>query len=324
MTRLLPLPLSILLCLCWGADADAQQFAQSSLYWLDPVQFNPAYAGLDNSLSITGTYRSQWTGLEGQPTGQTVSAHLPLYIIGSGLGVDAARDDLGARTLSRFGISYSYQIVRPTAVWSIGVNARMTSLNINGGDLRTPDGNYENVVVHNDNLLPTSTVDNSGMAFGAGVFYQAENLEGGLSVRNVNNATIGFEGFDYRLQQQYHAYLRARLDVLGDFTVSPMLHGYSDGTQHQLSVGGYLQYDENFFAGAAYRGYNSNTADAIALFGGLNLSDNISVAYAYDLTLSDLKTVNDGSHEITLKYNLNKRIGAGVPPPVIYNPRAKE
>jgi type IX secretion system PorP/SprF family membrane protein len=162
------------------------------------------------------------------------------------------------------------------------------------------------------------------LTFAAGLYYQAERLEGGLSVRNLNEGVLEYPGVDYRFGRQYHGYLRARFDVLRTWDVSPMLFAYSNGTQHQVSLGAIARYDENIFAGLAYRGYNNETSDALVLMGGLNLSDKISVAYAYDLTLSELRTVQDGSHEITLKYNLRQRIGAGVPPPVIFNPRTKQ
>ena len=42
----------------------AQQPAQYSTYMLDPFRYNPAYAGLDYGVSLTGTYRQQWVGLE--------------------------------------------------------------------------------------------------------------------------------------------------------------------------------------------------------------------------------------------------------------------
>lgn len=309
-----------------GGAAGAQQFAQYSLFWLDPVQFNPAYAGLDNSLSLTGTYRTQWTGLEGQPQGQRFSAHLPVYILSSGFGVEAERDEIGARQLTRFGASWSYQVVRPSAVWSLGLSARYTSIGINGSELLTPDGIYDepNVIIHNDDLLPTGDESAGSLSFAAGLYYQSNRLEGGISVRNLNGATIAFPGLDYQLNQQYHGYLRAKFDLLRAWEVAPMLFAMSDGTQHQVSLGATFRYNENIFAGAAYRGYNNNTTDAIVLMAGLNLSDKLSVAYAYDLTLSDLRNVQDGSHEITLKYNLRQRIGAGVPPPIIYNPRTKQ
>ena len=65
----------------------AQQPAQYSTYMLDPMRINPAYAGLDYALSLTGTYRQQWAGLEGAPTGQRLSAHLPLYFLRGGFGL---------------------------------------------------------------------------------------------------------------------------------------------------------------------------------------------------------------------------------------------
>jgi len=323
MTQKLPL---LLLLLLLGGYAGAQQFAQYSLYWLDPVQFNPAYAGLDNSLSVTGTYRTQWTGLDGQPSGQRISAHLPVYFLSSGFGVEGERDQVGARTLNRFGASWNYQLVRPTAVWSVGLSARYLSMGIDGDALRTSSGEYEpGMIVHNDELLQQLGNESAGtFTVAAGLYYQAERLEGGISVRNLNQGVISYPGLDYALGRQYHAYLRARFDLLRAWDIAPMLHAMSDGTQTQLSVGAIARYQENIFGGLAYRGYNNETSDAVVLMAGMNLSDKITVAYAYDLTLSELRSVNDGSHEITLKYNLQQRIGAGVPPPIIFNPRTKQ
>ncbi|MCP9234919.1 PorP/SprF family type IX secretion system membrane protein [Lewinella sp. JB7] len=320
--KLLPALMLLLLC----GTAGAQQFAQYSLYWLDPVQFNPAYAGLDNSLSVTGTYRTQWAGLDGQPSGQRISAHLPVYFLSSGFGVEAERDDIGARQLNRFGVTWNYQLVRANAVWSVGLSGRYLQMSLNGAQLRTPEGDYSEpgFIIHNDDLLPTGNEGAGTFTVTAGVYYQAERIEGGLSVRNLSEGVLSFPGLDYQLGRQYHGYLRARFDLLRAWEVSPMVFAVSDGTQHQLSFGGIARYNENVFAGLAYRGYNNQTSDAIVLMAGLNLSDKISLAYAYDLTVSELRSVQDGSHEITLNYNLRQRIGAGVPPPIIFNPRTKQ
>ncbi len=315
----------LVLFLLLGGYAGAQQLAQYSLYWLDPVQFNPAYAGLDNSLSVTGTYRTQWTGLDGQPSGQRLSAHLPVYFLSSGFGVEAERDQLGARSLNRFGATWSYQLVTPRAVWSVGVSGRYYQMSLDGTILRTPDGAYsEPNFTHNDDLLSTGNESAGTLTFAAGLYYQAERLEGGLSVRNFTESVLKYPGRDFPLSRQYHAFVRTRIDVLRSWEVMPMLFAVSDGVQHQLSAGAVARYDENIFAGAAYRGYNNQTTDAIVLMAGMNLSEKITLAYAFDLTLSDLQTVQNGSHEITLKYNLRQRIGAGVPPPIIFNPRTKQ
>ncbi len=324
-----PLP-AFLLCAFFGwmtgGELAAQQLARYSMPWLDVVQFNPAYAGLDNSLSITGTYRSQWSNLEGQPVGQRFSAHLPIYYLSSGFGIEVERDELGARSLNGFSASYNYQYVRRTNVFSVGVSARYTQLGLDGSRLRTPEGSYpgENVVIHNDDLLPTGNVSQGALAVNAGIYYQGETFEGGLSARNLNEPVIGFSGLDYTLGRQYHGYLAARFDVLRRWEVLPFAYAVSDGTQTQVSGGANVRYQENIFGGGAYRSGGSDGPDAIIISAGFNLSEKITVGYAYDLTLSDLRTVNDGSHELTLKYNLRKRIGAGVPPPVIYYPRTKQ
>jgi type IX secretion system PorP/SprF family membrane protein len=318
--------LFVLPLLLLGFLMQGQQFAQYSMPWQDPVQFNPAYAGLDNSLSITGAYRTQWAGLDGQPVGQRLSAHLPIYYLSSGFGVEVERDQLGARQLNSFGVSYNYQLVKGASVWSVGLSAKMLQLGLDGSILRTPDGAYEdpNTIIHNDDLLPTGAVDNSSISLGAGVFYQSEKMEGGLSARNLNSAVIAFPGVDYVLNREYHAFLRLKFDLVRNWELFPMLYAVSDGTQHQTTVGATFHFRENVFGGAAYRGYSGPTSDAVIIMGGLNINENFSVAYAYDITLSPLRSVQNGSHEISLKYNLRQRIGAGVPPPVIFYPRAKE
>lgn len=318
--------LLLLPLLAFAGVLSAQQLPRYSMPWLDPAQFNPAYAGLDNSLSVTGSYRTQWTSLDGNPVGQRLSAHLPVYLLSSGVGVEVELDEIGARGLNSFGLSYNYQLVRGQSVWSLGFSARMLQLSLNGQELRTPDGIYDdpNAFIHNDDLLPTGNLNDGALSFGAGIYYQSENLEGGLSARNLNGPVIAFPGVDYSLERQYHAYLRARFDILTNWEVMPMFYAVAAGPQQQLSLGATLRYDENFFAGVAYRGHSGPTSDAIVLSGGLNLSEKVTVAYAFDLTLSELRSVQDGSHEITLKYNLRQRIGAGVPPPRIYHPRAKE
>ena len=309
-----------------SCTAEAQQLSRYSMPWLDVVQFNPAYAGLDNSLSVTGAYRAQWTGLEGAPEGQRFSAHLPIYFLSSGVGIEVERDALGARTFNAFSASYNYQLVRGNNIFSVGLSAAYRQLGWNGGNLRTPDGVYEdvNTVVHNDELLPTANESSGALSLGLGAYYQSPTVEGGLSVKNLNSPTVSFPFLDYSLVRHYHGFVRASFDLLRQWEALPFAYAISDGTQTQISAGGNVRYRENIFAGAAYRTGGSVGPDAIVASGGFNLSDKVTVAYAYDITLSNLRTVQDGSHEITLKYNLRKRIGAGVPPPVIYYPRSKQ
>lgn len=314
--------LVFLLLAGWAA---AQQVAQYSLYMLDPVRYNPAYAGLDNSLSITGTFRQQWAGLEGAPSGQRLSAHLPLYFLSSGVGLQVENDRLGARQLTTARLDYNYQLLTGSGVLSLGVSAAFSQLELRGGELRTPDGQYSepNIIVHNDNLLPVTTVNGQVSTFGAGLYYQSEWLEGGLSVDHLSQPVVDLNGLDWQLQRLYYASLGMHFDLGRALSLHPSAWLRYDGTQTQMDFSALAWYNDNIFGGASFRGYNSESLDAVALVFGFRLSESIRLAYAYDLPLSTLRSVHNGSHEISVNYNLRKRIGAGIPPPVIYHPRAQ-
>ncbi|MEM9835891.1 MAG: type IX secretion system membrane protein PorP/SprF, partial [Bacteroidota bacterium] len=135
---------------------------------------------------------------------------------------------------------------------------------------------------------------------------------------------VEFEGLDWTLELQYNLFLQYSLTYIGNWEVKPALLFRSDGVQSQAEISVVAQHDNNIFLGTSFRGYNEQTIDAVILMAGLNVSPQITLAYAYDITLSNLQTVQNGSHEIVVKYNLGKPIGAGTPPPIIYNPRTKQ
>jgi hypothetical protein len=95
----------------------------------------------------------------------------------------------------------------------------------------------------------------------------------------------------------------------------------SDLIQTQIDFSARVDYNGNIFGGVSLRGYGKNSFDAAVLFAGMKLNDNLSVAYAYDIGLSALNQIHRGSHEIVLNFNLNKVIGDGLLPKIIYNPR---
>ena len=108
MRRHYPL-LVVLLFFCVVATAQQPQLAsQYSMYMLNKYAFNPAYAGLDNSLSITGVVRTQWTGLDGNPVTQNANAHLPLYILKGGFGINIENEVLGAERNTSASASYNF------------------------------------------------------------------------------------------------------------------------------------------------------------------------------------------------------------------------
>jgi type IX secretion system PorP/SprF family membrane protein len=221
--------------------------------------------------------------------------------------------------------SYSYIKKMGDAQISFGVAAGIVQGALDGNKLRTPDGDYtQGTPDHRDNLLSLATIRGIVPTFDAGIFYKSEKIEGGISVVNVSEPKLKLDGaktVDALLKRGYLALLMGHFDLFSNITIHPSVLVKSDATQTQIDFSTFFKYDDNIFLGASFRGYNKNSVDAVAILGGLKLNPKLTLAYSYDLGLSDLKNVTQGSHEIMLQYNLGKEFGKGKLPPIIYNPR---
>ncbi len=300
----------------------AQQAGHYSLYHFNKFNFNPAYAGLDGTLVMTGIYRAQWTGLEGAPTSQYFDAHLPLNFLRSGLGFQFENDVLGAEQNIRFNIAYNYQLDLGIGTLSIGVGGGILQKRLDGSRLITPEGVYnEDQIFHQDPILPTTQLTAITPTFQAGVYFKGNWLEAGLGVRHLLEPEAEFDNFTLLLNRTFFFQAEGSINAGRNWQIIPMLFLRSDLTQLQTDLGVLVGYNENFFLGTTVRGYNSNSLDAVGIMGGLSISPKFRLMYNYDLTLSNLNNVSGGSHEVMIQFNLNKPIGQGRPPKIIFNPR---
>jgi type IX secretion system PorP/SprF family membrane protein len=321
------LRLIIISALSLGALAplSGQQIGHYSLYMFNRMYWNPAYAGLDQSLSFTGGFRRQWAGvLEGSPTSQNLTVHMPLYMVNGGIGISLDNDAIGASRVTSAMMAYNYQLPMGRGLLSLGLSAGVAQFTIDGDLLRTPEGSYiePGVILHNDDILPIGRESALAPTFDAGLYYQSEWLEFSLSAKNITQSVASATTLDYTLSRTFFGMLGLNLDVGRAISVHPSFFVRSDLAQTQTDATLRVKYNNNIMGGVSFRGYSVSSRDALALIFGFKLSEKASFAYAYDLTLSDLSAVSNGSHEIMLHYNLNRPIGKGRLPNVIYNPRS--
>lgn len=305
-----------------AARTAAQQVPQYSMYAFNQYAFNPAYAGMENTLVATAAYRQQWSGLKGAPVTQHLNAHLPIFAISSGVGVRIQNSVIGAHrsTLALLSYSYQWQVARKTIV-SFGVSAGYQQYVLDGSILRAPQGSYiDPDFSHNDQLLPLGKERAGGPLTEAGVFVQASQLEIGLSVQPA--LATRFSG-GYSLEAVQHGFLYGAYSIRAgeDLLIKPSVLVKTDLIKTQVEISAFARWRENIFAGASYRGFGSNSKDAAVLIAGLRLNEKTTLAYSFDIPISALNTTNRGTHELLLHYSLNKPIGVGKLPPVIYNPR---
>ncbi|MCH2042644.1 MAG: PorP/SprF family type IX secretion system membrane protein [Saprospiraceae bacterium] len=312
--------------LCLG-NIYAQQPAQYSTYMLNPYVYNPAYAGLDESLSMTGVFRKQWVSFPGTPTSVHFNAHMPIEYIRSGVGFAIEYDALGAEKNINLQASYNYIIdMGESGKLSIGASGAWLQKTLDGSILRAPDGNYEgNGIDHDDDLIPNAKMTASTFSASAGIMYKHRLFSVGVATNNLPAPTISLEAGNVaqiRYVRNYFLMGQFNWQINRDFSLHPSLLLKADfDSKLQGEISAIFKYKDNIFGGLAFRGYSNTTTDALVFLVGMKITKQFTLAYAYDLSVSRLSSFNSGSHEVVLNYNLGKKIGKEIPAKIIYNPR---
>ena len=127
--------------------------------------YNPAVAGSESYVDVTGLFRAQWVGVKGAPLSGLVSAHAPISRISSGIGVVIANEQTGEMRVTSMMINYAYGKTFRFGRLSGGVSVGFYQKALAGDKLKAPQGTYENGIVdHNDDYIPNTSV--AGVARG--------------------------------------------------------------------------------------------------------------------------------------------------------------
>jgi type IX secretion system PorP/SprF family membrane protein len=317
----------LLLTLCLsGPVAMAQQFEQYSLFGLNRYAYNPAYGGMAGGLQATALHRAQWGGLDGAPTTNHFNVHLPVYAVSGGFGCSFIAEEIGAWTRWSLGGSWAQHIaIGRNAILSAAISGRILQRSLNGFVLRAPEGVYEDgEVVHNDVLLSDQLQSGTAFSVGAGAFLQAGTFEAGMALTSINRPVYSFSGqAGLPFQEASHLFIHAgyAFNPSESVEILPIILVKSDMVIQQFDFSLQMTLAGTFFVGGGYRGWNADSSDAALAFGGIRLPSGLNIAYCYDIPLSDLKVVQEGSHEILLSWTLGSPIGKGRPPRILYHPR---
>lgn len=270
----------------------AQQDVQFTQYMFNGLAINPAYAGSRDVFSATGLFRTQWTGIEGAPVTQTVSGHAPLIKERIGLGLTLINDKIGVTNNFTVIGSYAFRIKFKTGTLAMGLQAAITQYRANFTDVRF-------------SVDPTSTdpafdqnIQRTLPNFGAGLYYNTEKWYVGFSVPQLINRELS-DGTKSSARQSRHMFLTAGyvFDVSPTIKIRPsFLAKYVSGAPFSIDANANVWLFDRFAVGASYR-----LGDAVNFLAEAKVTNNISVGYAYDLTLTQLRKYNSGSHEIMLR-----------------------
>ncbi|MEP1033149.1 type IX secretion system membrane protein PorP/SprF [Ekhidna sp.] len=277
---------------CLLSFAQAQQQVMFTQYMFNGLVLNPAYAGSHESISVTALSRIQWVGVEGAPNTQTLSIHSPVPGKNIGLGAFFVRDNIGVTTQNNFFLSYAYRIQMNRGILSFGLQGGFSDTQVSYDELGLSDANL------------TGTEGSFKPNFGAGLYYRTDRFYAGASVpyilRNGSENEANSLPTDIETEQIQHYYFTSGavfdLSPLVKLKPSILVKAVS-GAPLEFDFNANILLDEKLWFGVSYRSF-----DSIDLLLELQLNEQFRLGYAYDITTSNLRKVNSGSHEIMLNY----------------------
>lgn len=318
-------------------SAKAQQKPQYSQYMLNNFLLNPAVTGIENYTDLKAGYRSQWAGLNGAPVTSYVTINTPLgnkFSEGDaaafapsgnenpssrsltrlyraaephhGIGLMVVTDKTGPVTSTNVDLSYAYHLGLSASLnMAMGFTAGFSNLNLNKSQLSMSS--------LNDPALRDGISNQWTPDLGAGLWLYSPEFYVGISALQLLPQSLLLAGAASQNQSKAgpNFYMTSGVKIFLSENVSflPSFLLRSTGS-NPLSYDLNLKvlYRDRLWTGISYR-----KDDSFSALLGININSLINIGYSYDMTLSTLNKVSNGSHEIVIGFLLNNRYGIRCP-----------
>lgn len=276
-------------------ESMAQQDAMYSQYMFNALAVNPAYAGSRNVISATALHREQWTGIKGSPKTTMFTVDAPSDNKKFGFGLELYNDKLGITNATGIVLSSAYRIRMDKATLSFGLQ----------GSAENFRADYNSVSLDENGNLPDPAFDQNVNAihfnFGTGVYYNSDKFYFGISIPklypnrlspNISNNNLS--------KEEMHLFVSTGFlfDLNQDFKLRPsFLLKAVKGAPLEGDINATLWIKDIIGIGGQYR-TNADVSGSLEI----QISQQIRVGYAYDMSTTNLSRYNNGSHEIMLRY----------------------
>jgi len=281
------------LALLLAGGVMGQQLPLNSQYILNQYEINPAVAGSDDGMPLGFTFRKLWMGLEGSPSIQTLSAHME---VAEHMGVGLKVFNVSSGPLRRTGgeVTYAYHIPLSEGKYNLafGLSGLFYQYNLDLSGLKVKDPD-DPVILESEESMIVPDVS-------FGTYFYGEKFYVGLAVPQLLSRKVDLKSnVELEQQQVRHYFLHGGyiFDINEQFSLEPSaLLKLIEAGVFQADINLRMTYNKMVSFGLSYR-----TSDALVVQLGY-MSKNFLIGYAYDITLSDVRTASSGSHEIMMIY----------------------
>ena len=283
--------------------SNAQQDAQASMYFFNPLNYNPAYAGTRGSLNLTAVHRSQWVGWEGAPKTQFLSIHAPIVRKRIGLGANLSYDNIGSRSnISAMGnFAYHLQLNSKSLRLSFGASAGINSNQYDFNGLIVNDNTDIHYLTSNKSVSPN---------FGAGLYLHSNKGYLGFSLPRLieksidNNTSKSFLKRHYYLTSGYVFNVNSVTDIKPSILIK-----YTQNAPITVDFNYSMFFYNKLWIGLMYRMHES-----VGFNSSFLVKEAFTLGYSFDYPINNLRLNNFGSHEILFSFDLRSKNRAFISP----------
>lgn len=273
-----------------------QHNIQFSQYMFNQLTLNPAYAGVEDISSVMVANRNQWSGAEGAPNTQSVSAQTRFAGKRLGLGGFIINDKVGVHKSLRLSAVAAYHLpLAPSTTLSFGMNAGLSHQR----------GDYASLgpAIINDPKVGHAAYSESHPEVGMGVFLKTPRLQLGLSSPQLLKENFHMsDTLTASNTKSYYGYARYSFPLTASLELQPgFLLKYINGAPWSYDVSVTLSFMKVLHAGVNYR-----SRESIDFLIRAQVTKQIQLGYAYDYVIGDVSTFAAGSHELMASFQFQR------------------
>ena len=288
----------LLLLLCSVYEVNAQQVPYYNFNMINPVVYNPAYAGASGDINAYVTRGQRYMGYGSGAINNMLSIEGKFFVPNSGFGLLVGQESIGIMSQLSARLSYAYHL-------KIAGDHKL-SLGLSGGYLDSRIRTDKiNVMQQEDPFLIGVSDYRPTYDFNFGIAYEWKGLKIGLSVPQLIGNKVKYSKENTR---GYYTLARHFMGTAGytfKFASAPKL----SLTPHALVryiIGAPIQYDGSIQLGYENIGWFSATykSDYAVQFNlGFHIFKDLHVGYSYEYIFGSFKNYYSGvNHEFLLGY----------------------
>ena len=287
--------------------AFAQQDAGFSMYFFNPLYFNPGYAGSREVFSGTFVNRNQWIGVSGAPTTQSLTMHSALPGVRVGLGLQIYNDQSGPMRNTGINLTYAYHLpVNEKTKISFGLTGMLNNISIGWSSI--------NIDNHNDPSFADNAAVNWVGDASAGVYLYQPRFYAGFSVNHLLQSRFGITQYTGAAQAKFYRQYYFTSGMVFpinekiDFKPSVLVK-YVNAAPAVGEIEGTFIFLQRLFVGAGYRADKrvnlQGTDNMLIGIMEFDITNYFRIGYSYDYYLNQTGSYNSGTHEFMLGWDIS-------------------